>query len=863
MQVKHYHADNGRFGENLFMAHIARCGQTISFCGVNAHFQNGKAERRIRTLQELARSQILHAKAKWPAAITTNLWPYAVSNVSSIMNDTMAADHQLSRIERFTNSRVRPRLAEHHHFGTPVYVLQNDLQSGKKIGKWMPRARIGIYLCKSPRHARSVSLILNPRTGMVSPQYHMKFDDTFGTVAGNKVDEHGLWIDKCGFRKDESRSKGKIKQSSVSERLLKVIRNVPTEHPEDLEEDIAPIPDQIEQDNQEIGNEADFDIENDLDARVIDQDEIPVYEGAPLPREEPIRRSARNWQPTARMLESMQQEDLALTSFPITSELLHYDPYEDMEIDIVNPILLLSNVEEDTMYWDQAMKSQDKDQFLKAAMAEIESHEVNQHWKVVPISEIPTNVPILDSVWSMKRKRKLRTNEIYKWKARLNIHGGQQEYGINYWETYAPVVTWAAIRMLLTLTLIYGWYTRQIDFVLAYPQADVECELYMKIPKGFTIQCGDQNTHALKLIKNLYGQKQAGRVWNQHLHSQLIKMGWKQSTADDCVYYWKNVIFCVYVDDGILVSPYNEELNQAIKLIKSSFNITEEIGLSDYVGVNIDHKSDGTIHMTQPQLINSIIKELNFQNDTKIATSPALTTKILDAGKKNEPHNAEWHYRRIIGKLNFLEKSCRPDIACAVHQAARFSSNPRQNHTEAVKRIARYLKGTMDKGIIYKPTTHSFEVWVDADFCGLWNRETAIDDPSTSKSRTGYVITYAGCPIIWASQLQTEIAQSTTESEYIALSTALRQTIPLMRLIAELKTTMKLELDTTPKIHCKLFEDNSGAIELAHQNKVPSFQTICFQQNDQHHQGHYGRTDRRYVNKTFGVGIIYKVQETY
>lgn len=206
------------------MAHIARCGQTISFCGVNAHFQNGKAERRIRTLQELARSQILHAKAKWPAAITTNLWPYAVSNVSSIMNDTMAADHQLSRIERFTNSRVRPRLAEHHHFGTPVYVLQNDLQSGKKIGKWMPRARIGIYLCKSPRHARSVSLILNPRTGMVSPQYHMKFDDTFGTVAGNKVDEHGLWIDKCGFRKDESRSKGKIKQSSVSERLLKAIR---------------------------------------------------------------------------------------------------------------------------------------------------------------------------------------------------------------------------------------------------------------------------------------------------------------------------------------------------------------------------------------------------------------------------------------------------------------------------------------------------------------------------------------------------------------------------------------------------------------------------------------------------------------
>lgn len=106
--IKHYLADNGRFGENLFMAHIARQGQTISFCGVNAHFQNGKAERRIRTLQELARSQMLHAKTKWPMGMTTNLWPYAVSNVSDIMNDTNTADHILSRIERFTKSTARP-----------------------------------------------------------------------------------------------------------------------------------------------------------------------------------------------------------------------------------------------------------------------------------------------------------------------------------------------------------------------------------------------------------------------------------------------------------------------------------------------------------------------------------------------------------------------------------------------------------------------------------------------------------------------------------------------------------------------------------------------------------------------------------
>jgi Reverse transcriptase (RNA-dependent DNA polymerase) len=88
----------------------------------------------------------------------------------------------------------------------------------------------------------------------------------------------------------------------------------------------------------------------------------------------------------------------------------------------------------------------------------------------------------------MKRKRRLRTNEIYKHKARLNIHGGQQELGVNYWETYAPVVTWAAIRLLLALSIICGWKSTQIDFVLANPQAPVECELYMKVPKGFEIE---------------------------------------------------------------------------------------------------------------------------------------------------------------------------------------------------------------------------------------------------------------------------------------------------------------------------------------------------------------------------------------
>ncbi len=382
------------------------------------------------------------------------------------------------------------------------------------------------------------------------------------------------------------------------------------------------------------------------------------------------------------------------------------------------------------------------------------------------------------------------------------------------------MVTWAAIRMILVLVILYGWYTTQIDFVLAYPQADVETDIYMQIPKGFEIEGKTRQTHVLKLIKNLYGQKQAGRVWNQHLHDKLINLGWEQSKADECLYYKNDVLFIVYVDDGILVSPTKCHIDDELNIFQQNFNISIEGTLADYVGVNIEKLDDNTINMTQPNIINSILTELNFTDNTKPTTTPANGGTIVTDGFDKEPHKADWHYRRIIGKLNFLASSCRPELSCIVHQCARFSANPRENHTEAIKQIARYLKGTSNEGIRMKPTENKFKVYVDADFGGLWDKNIAEDRPITSKSRTGYVVTYADCPIIWASQLQSEIALSTTEAEYLAMSTALRNTIPIMRLVKELSQKFNLPLETKPTIYCTVFEDNAGAVELANVPKM-------------------------------------------
>jgi hypothetical protein len=192
------------------------------------------------------------------------------------------------------------------------------------------------------------------------------------------------------------------------------------------------------------------------------------------------------------------------------------------------------------------------------------------------------------------------------------------------------------------------------------------------------------------------------------------------------------------------------------------------------------------------------------------------------------PFDEDWNYRSIIGKLNFLEKSTRPDIAYAVHQCARFSAEPKQSHGQAVKRIAKYLVKTRDEGVILNPKTHSFDCFVDADFVGNWNRLYADVDPATAKSRTGYLLMYGGCPLVWASKLQWEVALSSTEAEYNALSESLWHVISLMQLVNEVKERGWPAPESLPAVHCKVFEDNAGAMEMARLPKMrPRTKHLC------------------------------------
>ena len=180
--VLHYHADNGRFADKNFLQSIVDCKQTISFYGAYAHFQNGKVEKRVRDLQDNARTVILHSIAKWPTTSSVHLWGYALHYVADLRNN-IPQNHHLSPIEMLTGVKVRPRFNTFHTFGCHVYQLSTALQNGKKIPKCDPRCNLGLDLENSPRHSKTVSNVLNQQTGRMSPQFHIQHDEFFETIA--------------------------------------------------------------------------------------------------------------------------------------------------------------------------------------------------------------------------------------------------------------------------------------------------------------------------------------------------------------------------------------------------------------------------------------------------------------------------------------------------------------------------------------------------------------------------------------------------------------------------------------------------------------------------------------------------------
>jgi hypothetical protein len=268
--------------------------------------------------------------------------------------------------------------------------------------------------------------------------------------------------------------------------------------------------------------------------------------------------------------------------------------------------------------------------------------------------------------------------------------------------------------------------------------------------------------------------------------------------------------------------------------LKQKFKLEDQGEVATYLGIDVaSSQVDGRqqFKLSQPHLVQQIIKAVNL-TDSRLHDTPAEPGKALGKDLEGEHRFYSWSYRSVIGMLNYL-CGTRPDILFSVHQCAHFCSDPRLSHEKAVKRIVRYLKRTSNEGIILRPdSTKGIQCFVDADFASGWT-SSDCDEPSSVYSRAGFIIMYAGCPLVWVSKPQTEVPLGTTEAEYIALSHAMRELIPLLGILEELTPVFHLNKDQpndfwkscgyakdSNTLLANLYEDNSGAYELAKAPKM-------------------------------------------
>lgn len=458
--------------------------------------------------------------------------------------------------------------------------------------------------------------------------------------------------------------------------------------------------------------------------------------------------------------------------------------------------------ESDPITVDEAMSGNSKEFWLKAMKEEMDSLVENKTWE---LSNKPNDKKAVKCKWIFKTKR--NTNgDIARYKARLVAKGFTQVQGIDYDETYSPVVRYTSIRYLLAMAVKYDLKLSQMDVVTAFLHGKLDTDIYMQQPELFH----DGSKRYCKLIKSIYGLKQSSRLWNTALSKVLIEFGLKQSINDQCIYYDVTsgyiLIVAVYVDDLLIMSNNPTKESQLKEILNTNFKMKDLGEPTLILGIRIQRdKNTGAITIDQERYIQGIIERFGLDEANPVTTPLDLNQKISkEFCPKTEADKYEMRnvpYREATGSLLYAAQVTRPDINFAVNLLCRYNENPGKAHWVAVKRIIRYLKGTVSQRITYTKSSSDLIGYCDSD----WG-----SDLDEHKSTTGYVFVSQGGAISWSTRKQRTPALSTTEAEYMAMTECIQEAMWLKYLNDELQPNANKSIT----IHC----DNRGAVDLAKNN---------------------------------------------
>ena len=458
----------------------------------------------------------------------------------------------------------------------------------------------------------------------------------------------------------------------------------------------------------------------------------------------------------------------------------------------------------------EAMASKEWDHWRRAELEELKSiHEqgVFEEVKLEPGKH--SLVLKCHFVYDLKVDK---DGNVTRYKARLVADGNRQTPDM-YLSTFAAVPTYASFRLLLTIAAHLDLELFHVDIKTAFLHAVIDTEVYLSPPPEYKFS--NPMANVLKLLKSLYGLKQAMRLFNAAVAEFLAAHGFRRLYSESCLFVkhvGNNVIFVLaYVDDILMAGP-DALIQELVTALKTKFTIGSAERLSFYLGMQVVRdRTRRQITICQRGYLEQFLREQGW--DTMTIKYPERAVPLREKYKKLVPATAEdlalltaterdevktFPYKAIIGSLLHVVMCTRPDMAFAVIFLSRFSTSFSTRHIEAVRELCRYASVTRDFGLTLGGSNDDLRGWCDADFKGC---------ESTSKSTSGIVVTYRGSPVIWRAKRQSIVAQSTTEAEYVAQSHCTREILYLQNILKELRLPVN---GSTP-----LMADNSSAIRLA------------------------------------------------
>ncbi|GJY30951.1 retrovirus-related pol polyprotein from transposon TNT 1-94 [Tanacetum coccineum] len=344
--------------------------------------------------------------------------------------------------------------------------------------------------------------------------------------------------------------------------------------------------------------------------------------------------------------------------------------------------------------------------------------------------------------------------------ARLVAKGYRQEEGLDFEESFAPVARLEAIRIFLANAASKNMTVYQMDVKTAFLNGELKEEVYVSQPEGFVDP--DRPHHVYRLKKALYGLKQAPRAWYDTLSKFLLAQGFSKGVVDPTLFIRKTgkhtLHVQIYVDDIIFASTDPKDCDRFSNEMSSKFQMSMMGQISFFLGLQISQNPRG-IFINQSKYANEILKKFDLHKSDPVDTPMVERTK-LDEDLSGIPVD-QTQYRSMIGSLMYLTAS-RPDLVFAVCMCARYQSKPTKKHLEAVKRVFRYLQGSINMGLWYpKDTAMALTAYADADHAGCQD---------TRRSTSGGAQFLGDKLVSWSSKKQTSTSISSTEAEYIAMS---------------------------------------------------------------------------------------------